>query len=370
MVISIALNTSPVFATTLNDLLNQRDVLSRDITRNQQAAQDKASQASQLNNVIDGLTTNINNLNQTINDTQGKIDSTQNDINTLTAEIVKKENELVVQRNNQAETIRTIYETTGQQYDLTLVSGSSLSSAIDQAAYLESLNVQIETTMDKITQIRNDLSAQKSTLAQKQQQLQQFQNDTQTNLKNVQQQKSQKNQLLSLTLAQKKQYDDMVKKLQSEIANISAQIYAARQKLKGRESISSGSSGYPYGTPGMVDAWSFITGQCTSYAAWYWNAKLNKPWDNTRPGSGSAYNWPSLAKDQGYTVSNSPTVGAIVSWAGPLFAGDVWGHVAIVEGINNDGTIDITEMNWIAPNTYSYRKNVNPGDYGHYSYIY
>jgi surface antigen len=98
-----------------------------------------------------------------------------------------------------------------------------------------------------------------------------------------------------------------------------------------------------------------------------------KHWINTRPGSGSAYNWPALAGDpqNGYSVSSTPRVGAIISWNRPMYPNDQWGHVAIVEGVNSDGTIDISEYNYLYSERFSRRLGVNPADEGvSYSYIY
>jgi surface antigen len=97
---------------------------------------------------------------------------------------------------------------------------------------------------------------------------------------------------------------------------------------------------------------------------------LGKSWQRGEgpTGTGDATNWPNLARRQGYSVSSTPHIGAIISWnAGSLTSG--YGHVAIVEKINTDGTIDVSEYNW-TPLSYDYRKNVDPGDYGSYSYIY
>jgi surface antigen len=74
-----------------------------------------------------------------------------------------------------------------------------------------------------------------------------------------------------------------------------------------------------------------------------------------------------LAYDQGYSVNASPQVGAIVSWpAGILGA---WGHVAIVEGVNANGTINVSEYNWVRY-SYSERYNVPYWNYGNASFIY
>lgn len=116
--------------------------------------------------------------------------------------------------------------------------------------------------------------------------------------------------------------------------------------------------GYPFASAdtNTVDPWGFYCRQCTSYAAWYFNAVEGLAWYNTRPGSGSAWNWPALAADQGYSVGSIPRAGAIASWdRGGMFG--AYGHVAIVESVNINGTINVSEYNWI-PYAYSQRNNV------------
>lgn len=125
---------------------------------------------------------------------------------------------------------------------------------------------------------------------------------------------------------------------------------------------------YPFTAIDVPDPWSFLTRECTSYAAWYWNAELGRNWYNTQPGRGSARYWDEIARTLGYNVVPVPERWAFVVWRGPLYAGDQWGHVAVVEAVNADGSIDISEMNWIRY-SYSYRSGVHPGDYSAYYYI-
>lgn len=118
--------------------------------------------------------------------------------------------------------------------------------------------------------------------------------------------------------------------------------------------------GYPYANspPDIRDQWMFYTRECTSYCAWVWNDILGIPWYNTRVGSGSAWNWPALAADQGYSVDLIPQVWAICSWpAGEIFG--PYGHVAIVEAIYNDGTFYVSQYNWWP---YAYSEMLVSGD--------
>lgn len=81
----------------------------------------------------------------------------------------------------------------------------------------------------------------------------------------------------------------------------------------------SGINGYPYG-------W------CTYYVAS--RRSVPSSW-------GNAGQWLSGAQSSGYSTGSSPSSGAIV------VTGESWyGHVAVVESVNSDGSINVSEMNY------------------------
>ena len=59
---------------------------------------------------------------------------------------------------------------------------------------------------------------------------------------------------------------------------------------------------------------------------------------------GDATNWAASAQASGYSVSNSPSVGAIMQT--PAYTNGAYGlgHVAIVESVNGDGSVTVSEM--------------------------
>lgn len=61
---------------------------------------------------------------------------------------------------------------------------------------------------------------------------------------------------------------------------------------------------------------------------------------------GNASSWASNARAEGYDVNNSPSVGAIMQ--ADAWTNNAWGmgHVAIVERVNPDGSILVSEMNF------------------------
>lgn len=103
-------------------------------------------------------------------------------------------------------------------------------------------------------------------------------------------------------------------------------------------------------------------GYCTYYV-YNRRAELGRP-----VGSfwGNAASWASYARGSGYTVSNTPAIGSVLQTAN---AAGGYGHVAVVERINSDGSIFVSEMNYAGWNVTSTR-TIDAGQVGIYNYIY
>lgn len=102
-------------------------------------------------------------------------------------------------------------------------------------------------------------------------------------------------------------------------------------------------------------------GYCTWYA-YNRRAELGRPIGSFW---GNASTWASYARGSGYAVSSTPSVGAVMqnSWQ----AGG-YGHVAVVESVNADGSIYVSEMNYAGWNVKSSR-TVSAGEAAGYNYI-
>jgi surface antigen len=99
-------------------------------------------------------------------------------------------------------------------------------------------------------------------------------------------------------------------------------------------------SGYGYRAGSVGNRYAF--GNCTYYA-YDRRAALGRPIGSFW---GNASTWAANARAAGYRVDRTPEAGAIAQWNSYA---DGWigyyGHVAVVESVNGDGTITISEMN-------------------------
>jgi surface antigen len=103
----------------------------------------------------------------------------------------------------------------------------------------------------------------------------------------------------------------------------------------------------------------YAFGNCTWYA-YERRAQLGRP-----VGSfwGNAATWAMYAQAAGYTVNNTPAVGAVMQNGGG------YGHVAIVESVNSDGSITISEMNYAGNFNRVTSRTVGAGSVGAFNYI-
>ena len=102
-------------------------------------------------------------------------------------------------------------------------------------------------------------------------------------------------------------------------------------------------------------------GWCTRYA-WQWRYEHGSPLPG---GLGNARYWASQLAAKGYSVGREPAYGAVfVSQAG------YYGHVGIVTAVNDDGSIEITDMNGVSGWGRVGSKIVSASEAASYQYVY
>ncbi|MBW3091815.1 CHAP domain-containing protein [Bifidobacterium sp. 82T10] len=124
-------------------------------------------------------------------------------------------------------------------------------------------------------------------------------------------------------------------------------------------SSSAGTSG-GQGTSNGDSGNAYAGGQCT----WYAYNRRKEMGIGTPSYLGNGGDWAANAPSYGLRVDSTPQVGAALSFArGQDGADGTYGHVAVVEAVNSDGTFLISEMNVQGLYVVSYRTLTNNGQY-------
>lgn len=357
-------------AATVQELQNQVNSIDEKIAESQKAAEESANTAASLEQQISDVEKSIASTQTIINDTNTQIKDVNTEIAAKLKEIESKENDIAIQTSNMNQTLIEIYRSSRKSNLEKLLASDDLAQAVQSTSQLTALEQQINENIVALNKAKEELEKSKSDLDAKKTSLSDMMQAQQNRKNSLDGQRKYKDGLMSSALADKETYEALVQKLSKEKASVSAALFAQRQKesSSGGQTVTTGGSGYPYSAIDVPDPWGFLTRECTSYAAWYWNNRLGKTWlrGEGPSGTGNAKNWPNLAARNGASVSSTPRVGAIISWTGGTY-----GHVAIVEKVNSNGTIDVSEFNWVSPGyIYSYRGNVNPSAHGSHVYIY
>lgn len=107
-----------------------------------------------------------------------------------------------------------------------------------------------------------------------------------------------------------------------------------------------------YGRVYTTSFWNMRAGHsCTNYVAYRLTTKrlTARP-----PGTGDAGSWAAAARAHKIPVTTKPAVGAVAWWPKNAVAAGYSGHVAYVEKVNADGSIEVSEDN--AGGTFRWRK--------------
>lgn len=288
------------------------------------------AEAASLQDMIARLQAEIANLQAQIGVNEQQRDQT-------VAEIARAEAELARQRQFLGESLKAMYVDGSVSSLEMLASSGSINDFVDQEQYQNSVQSQIQRTLDSIKQMQAKLAADKAKLEQMIAGLQDMR-------RGVAEQQAEQARLLSLNQAQQAELDGQIRANNTKIADLRKQQAMENARLGGDRMPPGipGGGGYPWGyvayPSSTPDRWGMYLRECVSYTAWkvassgrympYWG------------GHGNAKQWDDNALDDGIPVDGNPREGDVaVSNAGR------WGHVMYVESVGSDGSIYVSDYN-------------------------
>ena len=297
-----------------------------------QKAADAAAAAKSLEEVVQCL--------------EAKIKSNEAVAADLDLKIKANEEKLELQKNALASLLVDNYFESEPDTILILAGSSSISDLTEKQTRAETVKQQINISAKNIKAVKEELEADKS-------EVDRLVVDQKNQKEVIKQKRAEQNRLIA-------QY-------QNNAANFSAEAEVARrdkEKQIAEEIARLNSSGvaaigvntYPWQSicPAQnlwwSDRWGYVC-QCVHYAGY----KAHEFWGVDISYWGNAYSWDEAAVARGYVVDRNPAPFTVaVSNAG------AWGHVMWVEGVNADGSINLSEYN-----NYGSSLSHLPGDYGY-----
>lgn len=318
---------------------------------------DQKAQTQTLASEIAAFDGQIQSLESQIQATQTEMANLAAQIDNLNKQIADTESNLKIQKETLNEYMRVIYEESNTS-TLELVAGSNnFSDFVDKTEYLQTMQIKVKDMVDKIKKMREELEKNKKALVTQKDKVVALSKQQNLQKKAVDSQRAAKDNLLAQSKGQENLYKQTLTDLYAQRAELS--------RINNEGNSRGGGGGYPYSSCGGIDAWSFYTCQCTSYAAW--RSAMNGPvpgsvlsdWGSGHRANGG--DWGALGSSHGYTVNSTPSAGAIMSF--PYQRGMPYGHVAIVDSVNSDGTVNVSEYNYSYQEAFGTRTGVNPSAY-------
>lgn len=319
-----------------------------------------AAEASRLSAEADTLQNKVAQYNSEKAAMQSQIDLTQAEHDQLVVEIKDTEEKILENQNTIGKIIADMYvdddisplemlassRTIADYVDKQTQRSSSRDSLSVKVKETKALKVELEDKKELVKQKLDDLTNQRNVLAAKEAEQQSLLDST----------RGQEVAYQQLSAEGKAKRDSIMREQQ-------AAIDAAMRAAGGGGHAVAGDpnkGGYPanlansnYYAP-VVDPWGMYSRQCVSYTAWkVYQKNGNMPYWG---GVGNANQWPDNARRAGIPVNRTPRAGSV----GVIMAGQ-YGHVVWVEGVNPNGTINVSQYNYF---------NAGGPGWGHYSEMY
>lgn len=358
----IQMASAPVYADEFDDKIN---AIQRQIDGYQTEASKLAGQAQTLENQLAIL----GNQKAVI---QAQLDESTAKHAKLKTEIAANEKKLAATKDGLGDIVADLYVDDKISPLEMLASSSSIGDYVDKQEQRSAIRDNLSRAITQIKDLKKKLEEQKVAVER-------VIKDQESQRAALTAKEAEQNKLLADTRGQESAFQQLMSEGRSQQDQLRSQQQAAIAAAMRRAGVASGGAvagngggGYPTNLASapldaLVDPWGMYNRECVSYTAWkvYQKNGYMPYWG----GNGHAYQWPGMADRYGIPRGSTPRVGSVaVLYGGP------YGHVAWVESINGDGTINISQYNEVNnaapyPGMYSERYNVPASAFSTYIYF-
>jgi len=329
------------------------------------------AQAAQLAAQANTLQIEVSKLDSQAAIIQAQIDLSQAKYDKLVIQIADTKQKIKDNQDALGVTIANLYVDDNITPLEMLASSKNISDYLDKQEYRSSVRDELTLTIGKVKELKTQLDTQKT-------EVERILADQKNQHLALVDKQNEQQQLLTQTKGDESAYQQMSKENDAEISILrsqqAAELAARARENGGGYSSSAGDGsrgGYPlkwlYKPNGEIapldyysDDWGMYSRECTSYAAF----KVDQAYGNMPYGYGNANQWDDSARNGGIPIGTTPKPGSV-----GVIDGGYYGHVAWVESVNSDGTINISHFNVNWGGDYAEWYNLNPGYFNYYIYF-
>ena len=212
------------------DKRNQQiEELQRQIEQYQQQVDSARGQSRTLENEIAKLNAKINQLTLEIKILAISIDQTGIEINDTEGKINEAQSKIILHRQALAQYLKLAYQIDQKTLTEILLQNHTLSDFFNNLNNLNATQDNLLLTIDNIKKLKGELEQRQQELEDKRQELKELKSLQELQKKNLGGNKNDKSRLLTITKGQESKFQELVKKSQSDIGKIRAQVTYLQQ---------------------------------------------------------------------------------------------------------------------------------------------
>lgn len=314
----------------------------------EQAEREAKDKAENATNAANTLAAEVERINNEIAVYEARIAANQAVAEDLKVKIEENSNKLSLQQTALAKMLVDMHFEGQPEAIMILASSNSISDYAEKQSRIDTVKNQVNLSTKTIKSLKEELEGQKK-------EVDRVIADQEIQKKAANERRAYQSQLIEKYRNNAEAY---IAEAEAARKDKEAEIAKEIARLNSSGVAAAGTDTYPYRDRCPEQNLMFgnqwgLGCQCTQYAGYkafeHWGSRANIS------GWGNAYSWARSARAVGYRVDTNPAPYTIaVSESGQ------WGHVMWVEGVNSNGTINVSEYN----NSYSSASGL-PGDYGY-----
>ncbi|OGF26705.1 hypothetical protein A2242_01915 [Candidatus Falkowbacteria bacterium RIFOXYA2_FULL_47_9] len=262
-----------------------------------------------LKNQIAILNANINKTEAQLQETQVSIDKTALEIKKVTLEIAAKEADIAQKRQYLESLLRLMAQNDDKDALEILFTNQSLSDFLEQVQYLQSLNQDMGTVLEKVKETKADLESQQTALEKKKSELEGLKEKLAGQKAEVADQKQGTQYILDKTRQSERNYQQLLSSAKAEQEAANAAIVSAEKAIRQKMAEQNGQGSLQFNDKGFI--WPVSKNTVTAYfhdPSYPFRAIFEHPAVDIRAGQGTpiraaASGYVARAHDGGYGYS-------------------------------------------------------------------